>query len=400
MWDGFRQNFSIALSEFDKNESGLNKLPIDFKNTLAMKNSYIYLDEEGISTLKTDNLGRNGNLKVTNIKGKIITTRNFYNWLEFNFRACPKFCVSIIHSELYLKEGEQKMTKKIKKEPDAIDKVVDYFLENIDNPQDLFKGNTIFQEFTKKLTERMLNTEIKDYLETDENHNKRNGNTQKTIITKNGSIAIDVPRDRNSTFEPVIIPKRQRRFDNFDQKVISLYARGMTISDIKAQLQEFYHGAEISESLISQITDDVIEEVKMWQTKPLEKIYPIVYFDCIVVKVKQDKRIINKAVYLALGINLDGLKDILGMWISENEGAKFWLNNLTEMKNRGLQDILVACSDNLTGMSDAIEAVFPKTQHQLCIVHQIRNSLKFVPVAFSFLRYCFEEVKQSANYII
>ncbi len=153
----------------------------------------------------------------------------------------------------------------------------------------------------------------------------------------------------------------------------------MTISDIKAQLQEFYHGAEISESLISQITDDVIEEVKMWQTKPLEKIYPIVYFDCIVVKVKQDKRIINKAVYLALGINLDGLKDILGMWISENEGAKFWLNNLTEMKNRGLQDILVACSDNLTGMSDAIEAVFPKTQHQLCIVHQIRNSLKFVP---------------------
>ncbi len=186
----------------------------------------------------------------------------------------------------------------------------------------------------------MLNTEIKDYLETDENHNKRNSNTQKTIITKNGSIAIDVPRDRNSTFEPVIIPKRQRRFDNFDQKVISLYARGMTISDIKAQLQEFYHGAEISESLISQITDDVIEEVKMWQTKPLEKIYPIVYFDCIVVKVKQDKRIINKAVYLALGINLDGLKDILGMWISENEGAKFWLNNLTEMKNRGLQDIL------------------------------------------------------------
>ncbi len=280
---------------------------------------------------------------------------------------------------IILKRRRTENDKKIKKEPDAIDKVVDYFLENIDNPQDLFKGNTIFQEFTKKLTERMLNTEIKDHLETDENHNKRNGNTQKTIITKNGSIAIDVPRDRNSTFEPVIIPKRQRRFDNFDQKVISLYARGMTISDIKAQLQEFYHGAEISESLISQITDDVIEEVKMWQTKPLEKIYPIVYFDCIVVKVKQDKRIINKAVYLALGINLDGLKDILGMWISENEGAKFWLNNLTEMKNRGLQDILVACSDNLTGMFDAIEAVFPKTQHQLCIVHQIRNSLKFVP---------------------
>ncbi len=202
---------------------------------------------------------------------------------------------------------------------------------------------------------------------------------KKPLLLKNGSIVIDVPRDRNSTFEPVIIPKRQRKFDNFDQKVISLYARGMTISDIKAQLQGFYHGAEVSESLIIQITNDIIEEVKMWQIKHLEKIYQIVYFDCIVVKVKQDKRIINKAVYLALGININSLKDILGMWISENEGAKFWLNNLTEMKNRGLQDILVACSDNLTGMSDAIEAVFSKTQHQLCIVHQIRNSLKFVP---------------------
>ncbi len=154
----------------------------------------------------------------------------------------------------------------------------------------------------------MLNTKIKDYPETNENHNKRNGNAQKTIITKNGSIVIDVPRDRNSTFEPIIIPKRQRKFDNFDQKVISLYAKGMTISDIKAQLQEFYHGAEISESLISQITDDIIEEVKMWQTKHLEKIYLIVYFDCIVVKVKQDKRIINKKVYLALGININWLK--------------------------------------------------------------------------------------------
>ncbi len=141
---------------------------------------------------------------------------------------------------------------------------MDYFLENIDNPQGLFKSNNIFQEFTRKLTERMLNAEIKDHLETDDNYNKRNGRTQKTIITKNGSIAIDVPRDRNSTFKPVIIPKRQRRFNKFDQKVISLYARGMTISDIKAQLQEFYHGTEISESLISQITDDVIEEVKMW----------------------------------------------------------------------------------------------------------------------------------------
>ncbi len=174
------------------------------------------------------------------------------------------------------------------------------------------------------------------------------------------------------------MPKRQRRFDGFDQQVLSLYAKGMTLSDIRMQLQELYHGADISESVISQITDDVIDDVKAWQNRPLEGIYPIVYFDCIVVKVRQDKRIINKSVYIALGVDLEGKKDVLGLWISENEGAKFWLANFTEMKNRGLNDILIACSDNLTGMSEAIQSVYPKTEHQLCIVHQIRNSLKYV----------------------
>ncbi len=152
----------------------------------------------------------------------------------------------------------------------------------------------------------------------------------------------------------------------------------MTLSDIRMQLQELYHGADISESVISQITDDVIDDVKAWQNRPLESIYPIVYFDCIVVKVRQDKRIINKSVYIALGVDLEGKKDVLGLWISENEGSKFWLSNFTEMKNRGLNDILIACSDNLTGMSEAIQSVYPKTEHQLCIVHQIRNSLKYV----------------------
>ncbi len=154
--------------------------------------------------------------------------------------------------------------------------------------------------------------------------------------------------------------------------------KGITLSDIRMQLQELYHGADISESVISQITDDVIDDVKAWQNRPLEGIYPIVYFDCIVVKVRQDKRIINKSVYIALGVDLEGKKDVLGLWISENEGAKFWLANFTEMKNRGLNDILIACSDNLTGMSEAIQSVYPKTEHQLCIVHQIRNSLKYV----------------------
>ncbi len=174
------------------------------------------------------------------------------------------------------------------------------------------------------------------------------------------------------------MPKRQRRFDGFDQQVLSLYAKGMTLSDIRMQLQELYHGADISESVISQITDDVIDDVKAWQNRSLEGIYPIVYFDCIVVKVRQDKRIINKSVYIALGLDLEGKKDVLGLWISENEGAKFWLANFTEMKNRGLNDILITCSDNLTGMSEAIQSVYPKTEHQLCIVHQIRNSLKYV----------------------
>ncbi len=208
--------------------------------------------------------------------------------------------------------------------------------------------------------------------------NARNGITSKKLITQEGKIVIDVPRDRNSNFTPVIVPKRQRRFDGFDQQVLSLYAKGMTVSDIRMQLQELYHGADISESVISQITDDVIDDVKAWQNRPLESIYPIVYFDCIVVKVRQDKRIINKSVYIALGVDLEGKKDVLGLWISENEGSKFWLSNFTEMKNRGLNDILIACSDNLTGMSEAIQSVYPKTEHQLCIVHQIRNSLKYV----------------------
>lgn len=175
----------------------------------------------------------------------------------------------------------------------------------------------------------------------------------------------------------MIVGKKQTRIDGLDQKIISLYAKGMSLSDIRIQLQELY-GAEISESLISRITDEVIDEVKIWQNRPLESIYPIVYFDCLVVKVRQDKQIINKSVYVALGIDLHGRKDILGLWISENEGAKFWLNNFTELKNRGVKDILIACSDNLSGMSEAIAAVYPKTEHQLCIVHQIRNSLLYV----------------------
>ena len=175
-----------------------------------------------------------------------------------------------------------------------------------------------------------------------------------------------------------MLPKYKTKIAGFNEKVISLYAKGMSVSDIKMQLSELYGGAEISTALISKITDEVLDEVESWRKRALESVYPIVFFDCLVVKVKQDKHIINKAVYVALGIDTTGKKDVLGIWLSENEGAKFWLSNLTELKNRGLQDMLLACTDNLTGMSEAIAAVYPKTEHQLCIVHQIRNSLKFV----------------------
>ncbi|BET39561.1 IS256 family transposase [Spiroplasma ixodetis] len=266
---------------------------------------------------------------------------------------------------------------------DPISKAVDLLLKNNEDLTTVFKEWGLYKELTKRLVEKMLNSEMQNYLGYEKNQhnnseNARNGINSKKLITQQGKIEINVTRDRNINFEPVIVAKRQRRFDGFDQQVLSLYVKGMTLSDIRMQLQELYHVADISESVISQITDDVIDDVKAWQNRPLESVYPIVYFDCIVVKVRQDKRIINKSVYIVLGVDLEGKKDVLGLWISENEGSKFWLSNFTEMKNRGLNDILIACSDNLTGMSEAIQSVYPKTEHQLCIVHQIRNSLKYV----------------------
>lgn len=240
----------------------------------------------------------------------------------------------------------------------------------------------LIKQLSKCILERALEAEMQAHLGYDRyerniSENARNGSFKKNLTTENGQLELEVPRDRKGSFEPVIVKKKQTRIEGLDDKIISLYAKGMSVSDIKIQMQELY-GAEISESLISRITDDVIDEVKLWQSRALESVYPIVFFDCLVVKVRQDKRIINKSVYVALGIDLSGRKDVLGLWISDNEGAKFWLNNLTELKNRGLSDILIACTDNLTGMSDAIAAVYPKCEHQLCIVHQIRNSLKFV----------------------
>ena len=215
----------------------------------------------------------------------------------------------------------------------------------IDKDTDLksfFAKDGMLKALTKNLFERALKAEMDEHLGYSkygrrETENSRNGVGKKSLITEGGVLELEVPRDRNAEFSPMLVPKRQSRIDGLDQKILSLYAKGMSVSDIKMQIQELY-GAEISESLISRVTDNIMDEVRSWQHRPLEGIYAIVYFDALIVKVRQDKRIINKAVYVALGIDLTGRKDILGLWISENEGAKFWLNNFTEMKNRGLKE--------------------------------------------------------------
>lgn len=238
------------------------------------------------------------------------------------------------------------------------------------------------QMLTKITVEAALNAELDDHLGYEKNQqsnvdNYRNGNTSKTLKTEDGQFELITPRDRNGTFEPELVKKNQTRFTSMDDKVLSLYARGMTTRDIVDAFQEMY-GADISPTLVSKITNAVIEEVTEWQNRPLDAIYPIVYLDCIVVKIRQDNRVINKAVFLALAINLDGEKELLGLWFAENEGAKFWLNVLTELQNRGVEDILIACVDGLKGFPDAINTVYPETHIQLCIVHMIRNSLRFV----------------------
>lgn len=243
--------------------------------------------------------------------------------------------------------------------------------------------NNFSQMLTKITVEAALNAELEDHLGYSKHRksstsNSRNGTSSKTIITDEGQFELETPRDREGTFEPQLVKKQQTRFTSMDDKVLSLYAKGMTTREIVATFKELY-GADVSASLISRITDSVIEQVVEWQSRPLDSVYPIVYLDCIVLKIRQDKRVINKAVYLALGVNMEGQKELLGMWMSENEGAKFWLNVLTELQNRGVKDILIACIDGLKGFPDAINTVYPEAQIQLCIVHMVRNSIKYVP---------------------
>ncbi len=248
------------------------------------------------------------------------------------------------------------------------------------------KSQDDLKEFTQMLTkitvETALNAELDEHLGYDRNEqpssdNRRNGFSKKTLQTEDGQFELETPRDRQGSFDPKLVKKHQARFTSMDDKILSLYAKGMTTREIVSTFKEMYD-ADISAALISKVTDAVIDQVVEWQSRPLEPVYPIVYLDCIVVKIRQDKQVINKSIYLALGINLEGHKELMGMWISENEGSKFWLQVLTELQNRGLKDILIACVDGLKGFPDSINTVYPDTQIQLCIVHMVRNSLRYV----------------------
>lgn len=262
--------------------------------------------------------------------------------------------------------------------------VLDSLLSNYKKPEDLIGEHGLLKQLTKLLVERALQAEMAEHLGHGKHEavanptgNTRNGKSAKTLKGDFGELAIEIPRDRQGTFEPQLVPKHQTRWTGFDERIISLYARGMTVREIQSHLEEMY-GAEVSPTLISTVTDAVIDEVKIWQSRPLDGLYPIVYMDCIHVKVRDSGVVRVKAVYLALGINLAGEKELLGIWIAQTEGAKFWLQVVTELKTRGVQDIFIACVDGLKGFPEAIEAVFPKTAVQLCIVHLVRYSLNYV----------------------
>lgn len=237
--------------------------------------------------------------------------------------------------------------------------------------------NILMKEIKKIVLEKALNSELDYHLEEETDNNCRNGYSSKTIKTEAGAIDISTPRDRNSTFEPVIVKKGQRKASILDDQILALYARGMSTRDIVSTFEEIY-GIDVSPTLVSRVTENVMESILDWQNRPLDAVYPIIYLDCIVVKVNQYKRVINKSVYLVLAITMEGKKELLGMWISENEGSKFWMQVLTELQTRGVKDIYIASVDGLKGFPEAIKTVFPKTKIQLCIVHMVRNSLKYV----------------------
>jgi putative transposase len=262
--------------------------------------------------------------------------------------------------------------------------LIDELLKGYKKPEEITGEGGLLKQLTKAILERALESEMTYELGYEKHSpagrnggNSRNGKSSKKLQTDYGELDITVPRDRQSEFEPQIVKKGQRRFTGFDDKILSMYARGMTTRDIQGHLEEIY-GVEVSPELISTVTDGIMSEVKEWQSRPIDELCPIVYFDALMLKVCEEGRILNKAAYLAIGIGMNGQKDVFGIWIEKNEGAKFWLSVFTELKNRGLKDVLIACVDGLKGLPEAIETVFPQAEVQLCIVHMVRNSLKFV----------------------
>lgn len=269
-------------------------------------------------------------------------------------------------------------------EKELLNSVLDQLLKDYKKPEDILGEQGLLKRFSKAVLERALGAELTEHLGYEKHDpagrgsgNSRNGTTGKTLKGKSGEVQVDVPRDRNGTFEPQMVKKHQTRFDGFDDKILSMYARGMTTRDIQAHLEEIY-GVEVSPTLISNVTDAVVEEVKTWQNRPLDAVYPILYLDALHVKIREAGHVQNRAIYVALGVQLEGQKEVLGLWAGQAEGAKFWLQVVTELKNRGVQDIFIACVDGLKGLPQAIETVFPKAQVQLCIVHLVRNSLNYV----------------------
>lgn len=267
----------------------------------------------------------------------------------------------------------------------AQEALLDELLKSCSDPKDILSEHGLLQALQKRFIERALEGEMTEHVgyaahDPAGHHsgNSRNGKTTKTLTTSTDQLEIEVPRDRNGTFEPQLVAKRQRRLPGIDEKVIALYSRGASTREIEAFLNELY-GIEVSPSLVSNITQRVKEDMEQWQARTLDAVYPIIYFDATVVKSRQAGPVKNKAVHVALGINSAGEKELLGLWITENEGASFWLTVFTELKNRGVKDCFIACVDGLKGLPEAIETVFPHTQVQLCIVHKVRNSLKYVP---------------------
>jgi len=262
--------------------------------------------------------------------------------------------------------------------------LLDELMKLAKDPQALFGTGGVLQQVKGALMERMLEAELTEHLGHEPNEakgrnsgNSRNGHTTKTVQTESGPVDIRIPRDRNGTFEPQVIPKHRRRLEGFDDKVLALYARGMSVRDIQGHLRELY-GTEVAPELISRVTDAVLDEARAWQSRPLDAVYPIVYIDALFIHVRDNGTVTKKAVYVALGMTTDGDREVLGFWIEQTEGARFWLQVLTELKNRGVQDVLFVCCDGLTGLPKAIEAAFPKAVVQTCIVHMIRASLRYV----------------------